>query len=130
MFDLQFYNNCKAMEFGIDSSATMKDHYYMRSPGIPNNGKSSISAEGFPTSNALARLSSTQMASLVSSVEGGRYQKYAQEFERRGVTGAVFLSLSENDLEDDFGITDKYQRRALLLLKVPSALPPVATKLL
>jgi predicted membrane chloride channel (bestrophin family) len=47
---------------------------------------------------------------------GNGLEKYANEFEVRNITGMLFMSLTEEDLEHDFHVHDKYHRRAIMLL--------------
>lgn len=48
---------------------------------------------------------------------GNVYLKYSEKIKELGITGEVFLQLTENDLRNDLNIQEKYHFKAILLLQ-------------
>lgn len=138
LYDKALHNNMNAVATGLNGySEIYPNRYPPKPPSYSQNGLVRKALEQLVLPSNVAIWSAEQVAAWVGrnnddayrntrtdSQKGGRvdmayyrespaiYQYCMQRFLDRKVTGNVLSTLTEDDLENDFGMNDKYLRRA------------------
>ena len=112
-YDTFLINNCLGLEYGLTSVDAIQNDL-----NLHNHETNEIFALGPETSKKsnIYELNAVEFSRYLNK-HGQGLESYAPIFEKRGIGGRLFHTISDMELLNDFNITDKYHRRALLLLK-------------
>jgi hypothetical protein len=135
LYEVFLENNCIALAVGRESMEAvvsireekMNPEIAKSSKGIPReivnhllkktSGGARASSAGGKTGRGggggeVSGMSCDELCELISSL-GEVYMKYGRLMKERGITGEVFLDLTEEEMRSDFEVTDKYHLKGL-----------------
>ena len=112
-YDTFLLNNCLGLEYGLTSVDAIQNDL-----NLHNHETNEIFAVGQDASKKsyIYELNAVEFSRYIIK-HGQGLEKYAPDFEKRGISGKLFHTISDMELLNDFNVMDKYHRRALLLLK-------------
>lgn len=134
LYEVFLENNCIALAVGRESMEavlTIKEEKVCQlakknAKGLPMEIVNHVLKKGLaiPDQNLgsmkkpLQDMNCQELCDAISGL-GEVYAPYGNHMKERGITGQIFLHLTEEEMRADFGITDKYHLKGLEYMKLP-----------
>jgi hypothetical protein len=123
VYEVFLENNCHALAIGRESLESVvrverekmgEEVKAKRGGGVPLEILQAMSRGrgGGGGKTPLHLMSCEELGALISSL-GEVYEMYGSQMRERGITGQIFLDLTDEELRADFAVTDKYHLRGL-----------------